>query len=64
MVGSQSKASVELVNRTPIKEGGSDGGGGSFGWLAALLLGVAGAMRRMRLQRQPKNAAVEQEAVS
>jgi uncharacterized delta-60 repeat protein len=52
VIDAQSKASVEFVNRGTTNASANTGGGGQFGTIGALLLGFAGALRRLRLRRQ------------
>jgi hypothetical protein len=46
-LGAQTQATVRIIDAAPKSSGGSGGGGGALGWLATLLLGLAGGLRRV-----------------
>jgi MYXO-CTERM domain-containing protein len=47
LLGTEKEANVIISDSPPPPRSPSgSGGGGSFGWLGALLLGLAGALRR------------------
>jgi len=51
MLGVASNATVTILDAPPPSDGavrgsGSRSGGGSFGWLGAMLLGLGGSLRR------------------
>ena len=59
MLGDVTNAAITILDSPPPSDsavrgsGSRSGGGGSFGWLGAMLLGLGGALRR-QLQRTPQ----------